>query len=263
MRRAIALLALLVVAIGAGRWFEARRPAPAARLGIVLIHGMGGSPQQFGQGLAARFEAAGYLVDRPEMCFSAARNFDKPFLDCLADIDAAIARLKARGAAQFVIAGQSLGASAALAYGARHEGLKGIVAMAPAPPPGIARRPEIAPELVRAQALVTAGHGDDKVDFTDLNVGVPFTVAMTPAIYLSFLAFEGPANLVANAVHLKAPVLWISGLRDPTQIPRSLGFDRAAPDPLDRYVEIDADHYGTPAASGEIIIGWLKELAKN
>ncbi len=263
MRRAFVLALVLILTMGGALWLEAPGPGPKApppRIGIVLIHGKQGSATQFGQGLATRFETAGYLVDRPDMCWSGTRIYDEPFLDCLHDIDASIERLKARGASQFVIAGQSLGASGALAFGARHDGLKGIIAMAPAPAPGVARRAEIAPELDRAKALAAAGHSDEKTEFNDLNVAVLFHVTTTPSIYQSFLAFDGPANLVANTIHLKAPVLWISGLRDPTQMPRNLGYDRAPPNKLNRYVEVEADHFGTPAASRDVILAWLKEI---
>ncbi len=263
MRRRLALLVLLLAVIAGGLWSETRwlRNTTAPVIGIVLLHGKQGDPAQFGRGLATAFEAAGFPVDRPEMCWSQRRIYDEAFLDCLNDIDAAFARLRQRGATAFVIVGQSLGGSAALAYGARHDGLKGIIALAPAPAPGIARRPEIAPEIERANALVAAGHGDDKESFTDLNVAVRFTVDTTARIYLSFLAIDGPANLVANAVHLKAPVLWVSGVQDPTQMPRSLGFDRAAPYALNRYVEVEADHFGTPAAARDTMLAWLKEVA--
>src|SRR5579862_4100985 len=100
------------------------------KTGIVLMHGKQGGPNQEELGgLHAALENAGYLVDMPEMCWSGSRIYDESYLDCFADIDAAIARLKAQGATQIVVAGHSLGGNAALGYGARHGGLKGIIAI--------------------------------------------------------------------------------------------------------------------------------------
>ena len=53
-------------------------------------------------------KSAGYLVDTPEMCWSRRRIYDRPFLDCLTEIDSAIGRLKGRGAGTIVSAGSSL-----------------------------------------------------------------------------------------------------------------------------------------------------------
>ncbi len=74
--------------------------AGAARgesLGVVMLHGKHGTPAQLQQ-LGAAVAAAGFAVERPEMCWSAARIYDESYLDCLADVDAVAARLKAAGA---------------------------------------------------------------------------------------------------------------------------------------------------------------------
>jgi hypothetical protein len=50
-------------------------------------------------------------VARPEalsVCWSRRRIYDRPFLDCLTEIDSAIGRLKGRGAGTIVSAGSSL-----------------------------------------------------------------------------------------------------------------------------------------------------------
>ncbi len=73
-------------------------PAYAAgQIGIVLLHGKTGMPGAMSN-LAGSLTAAGYLVDTPEMCWSKKRIFDKSFSDCLLEVDAAVARLKAKGA---------------------------------------------------------------------------------------------------------------------------------------------------------------------
>jgi pimeloyl-ACP methyl ester carboxylesterase len=49
-----------------------------------------------------------------------------------ADVDAAIARLRARGVTQIVVGGMSMGGNSALAYAATHPDVAGVIAMAPA-----------------------------------------------------------------------------------------------------------------------------------
>jgi pimeloyl-ACP methyl ester carboxylesterase len=80
-------------------------------------------------------QGAGYLVDTPEMCWSRRRIYDRPFLDCLTEIDSAIGRLKGHGTGRIVVAGMRQGGDAALAYGARRANLAGIIALAPAAAP--------------------------------------------------------------------------------------------------------------------------------
>ena len=71
-------------------------------VGVVMMHGKHGTPGQLQQ-LAGTVADAGFAVERPEMCWSAARIYDRTYLECFADIDAATARLKERGATAIVV----------------------------------------------------------------------------------------------------------------------------------------------------------------
>src|SRR5579883_314300 len=161
-------------------------PALAASdIGIVLMHGKQGSPDRAITGLASRLESAGYRVERPEMCFSGRRIYDLAYQDCFRDIHAAIAKLRSAGARRIVVAGQSLGGNMAIAYGATHSGLAGIMAFAPAgDSSGMLRNPVLAASIHQAQA---APDQSARMPFGDTNTGRPqFTVSTSPAIYLSF-----------------------------------------------------------------------------
>jgi len=239
-------------------------PARAAdRLGIVLVHGKGGTPQQFTP-MAKTLAAQGYLTEQPEMCWSRNRIYDRLYLDCLRDIDAAAGRLKVRGATAIVVLGMSLGGNAALAYGATRPALKGVIALAAAHAPEfISLRPEVAASLARARALIAAGQGNVKTTFTDINTltsSFNFSVSTTPNIWVSFFAPDSPAVMPANAARLTAPLLYVSATNDPTQRDREYIFARAPAHPLNRYVTVNADHIGTPAAAREAVMSWLKEL---
>jgi pimeloyl-ACP methyl ester carboxylesterase len=240
-------------------------PARATgKLGIVLIHGKQGNPTQLSDTVAA-LTHAGYLVDRPEMCWSHRRIYDRAYLDCLSEIDRAVEQLRKRGATEIVVAGQSLGGNAAIGYGARHPDIKGVIAFAPAHAPEfIAKRPEIAADIARARALIAKGEGDRRTTFNDANTSArgsfAIKVSATPRIYLSFYGSDSPAVMPANAARLKMPILLVSGSHDPTQRQAPFTFRRAPENPLNRFVKVNSDHPGTPEAGKAPMLAWLKEL---
>jgi dienelactone hydrolase len=112
-------------------------PAPEAlvdtggpKIGVVVLHGEGDDP--YGQTL--RFTRTlirdGFLTDSPEMPWSARRAYDAGLDGTVKEIDAAVTRLKSRGAQKIFVAGHSLGASAAVRY-ARLRRVDGLIALAP------------------------------------------------------------------------------------------------------------------------------------
>jgi dienelactone hydrolase len=239
--------------------------AQAQTVGIVLVHGKQGTPALF-ERMANGLESLGYLAERPEMCWSRQRIYDKEYLACLSELDAPIARLRARGATDIVIAGMSLGGNGVLGYGARHDGLKGIVAFAPAHAPEVlSRRPQIAESLEQARAMIAKGEGDMLATFNDTNTGqngfIEYTVNVTAKVYVSFFAPDSPAVMPVNAAKLKAPLLLISGTQDQSQRGARATFNAVPVNPLNRFVSVEATHMETPAKGREAMLAWLKELA--
>jgi hypothetical protein len=231
-------------------------------IGVVLMHGNTDSPDGTIAPLAAAIEGAGYLVERPEMCWSYRRRRDRPLLDCLAELEEPIARLTGRGARAIVVAGMSVGGAAALAFGARRSGLAGIIGLAANGSPERLVRlfPQIAESVTQARAMVAAGRGDERASFTDSNIRGPFPVNTTAAIYLSFFDPTGPANIPDNTSRLRAPLLWVAGDADRSQTGPGYAFSRAPANPMNRYVTVASDHLGTPAAAREVVLAWLREL---
>src|ERR1700730_948788 len=206
-------------------------------------------------------KSAGYLVDTPAMCWSRRRIYDRPFLDCLSEIDSAIGRLKGRGAGRIVIAGMSQGGDAALAHGARSAYLAGIIALAPAAAPerqiGL---PDIAQSVAQARALVAAGRGNETASFVDRNAGGAFSVSTTATIYLSYLDPQGPANMLDSVRKLHAPLLWVAGSADPSQTGADAESTQAPANALHRFVMFASAHLGTPNAARDVVLAWLPEL---
>lgn len=164
IRTLVAFLIALLLVTAPGYAFQ--------RFGIVLLHGKTGTPAQFAV-LADNLADLGYLVETPEMCWSASRIYDRSFTGCFEDIDAAIDRVNADGAEGIVVAGHSLGGVGALAYGASHDGLAGVIALAPAGDPvRFASVPAIALSMARARRAVAAGDGDTTITLDDFVLGM-------------------------------------------------------------------------------------------
>lgn len=235
----------------------------ATQLGVVLLHGKEGRPEQLVD-YTEELAKAGFDSERPEMCWSYRRIYDKAYLGCIEEIDAAVAKLRERGAKSIVVLGMSLGGNAALAYGARREGLKGIVAVVPAPAPEFLSNavPEINKSLRDARELIAAGKGDVRTELSDRNTGRPhFLVTTTPNIYLSFLAPDSPGVMPDNAAKLKAPVLIVSASFDPSQRSIPNVFARTPKHSMNRFVIFQTDHRGSLKEGRSTILQWIRELA--
>jgi hypothetical protein len=256
MSRLLAGLVTLAVVIGMAT------PVAAQKIGVVPMHGNTDSPDRSIALLAAAMEGAGYPVERPEMCWSYRRRRDRPLLDCLAELEAPIARLTSRGARAIVVAGMSQGGLGAIVFGARRSGLSGVIALAPngAPERLVNLFPQISESVARARAMVAERRGDERASFTDLNIRGPFSIETTPAIYLSFFDPAGPANMFDNISRLRAPLLWVAGTADRSQSGLEYAFMEAPTNPLNRYIIVAADHLGTPTAATEAVLAWLREL---
>lgn len=255
-RRLVFPLAALALAMlpGAGH--------ASSDIGVVVLHGTQGFG---GDHTTAPFlralQNAGYAVQAPTMCWSRTRNYDAPFPDCLRDIDTAIAALRAAGARRIVVAGQSMGGNAALAYGAQHPELAGVIALAPAAnPQQLVHNPGIVRSLAQAQQMVAAGQGNQRASFLDSNVGHTFTINTTAAIYVSFLEPGGPTDFPKLLPRIRVPVIWVAGSLDRLQERAPALFQTLPANPLNRFVQVNADHLGTPAAGTGAVLDWLKTL---
>lgn len=235
-------------------------------IGIVLMHGKGGQPGGPIAGLAHELGAQGAQVVMPRMPWSGSRgvaaSYDATYDEALAGIDAAVAQLRARGARKIVIAGQSLGANAAIGYAARRpSGLAGVIALAPGQTPDRMRKPDVLQAVAQAKQLVAAGQGSQRGVYPDGNQGQWSHVPATAAAWLSYNDPNGPAVMPKNAARISAPLLYVIGTSDPLyREGRGYIFGRARPNPKSRYIEISAGHFDTPDKARAEVIDWLKTL---
>jgi len=241
--------------------------ADAGTTGVLLLHGKTGMPSQM-MALAGALKSAGYIVGRPEMCWSKRRIYDHDLSGCLADIDSAIGRLKGEGATSVVLGGTSLGAMAALTYAATHDNLIGVVAIVPASDPlDPAPFPAFAASLKKARDLIKAGKGDEPTALTDIVTGgTDVALNVSPALFESFHGPDSPMSTVVNGLEkfalpkIRVPVLWVAGTRDPSQSIAPEAFTKIPANPLSKFVRIDADHAGASDAAGPAVTAWLATL---
>jgi len=236
-----------------------------SEVGVVLLHAKGSTPEWL-EDLAYKMKNKGFKVGTPELPWSRDRRYDKSYEDSMEEINAAVEKLKSSGVKKIIVAGQSMGANAALYYGTLNK-VDGIIAISPGHVPelrGFQRRLNGSPD--KAREMIEAGNGDKKESFTDINQSNSDTVYTTANIYDSYFNPEGSAVMSYNAANLQEgnPLLWIIGTRDKRMMKKGTeyAFDDARDNPMNKYIEIDgATHKNTPDKGANEIIAWIEAIA--
>lgn len=260
--RVIARLVLAVLAVAA--------PLPALAqsepIGIVIMHGKGGSPTKLVADLARTLEGKGYLVANLEMPWSGGRNYDVNVSRAEEEIEAAVASLRSKGAKKVFISGHSQGGMFAL-HLAGKQSVDGIIAIAPGG--NVANqvfREKLGDSVARARQLVAEGKGNEPVRLEDFEASRgTYPIVTIPAAYVTWFDPEGAMNAdrAARAANPQVPILWIVPKRDyPGLLKTTLPMFGTLPtNPLTRLYEPSSDHLGAPSASAEEIVRWTREVA--
>lgn len=256
-RVAVVLALVFVVAFG--------DPAFAAdRIGVVLMHGKGGRPTSSIDGLTSKLTAAGFLVATPEMPWSRGRIYDRDVPESMAEIDTAVAKLKAEGATRIVVGGHSMGANAAIRYATSRDGVAAVLAVAPGHNPGAPIfRKKLDKYVAEAREMVAAGKGEETLSAGDVNQGETAIRAVKARVYLSWFDPEGPASMLRNAARMKPGVAFycVIGEDDPFRPrAREVIFDRVPENPKNAFVVVPGGHKETPEIASDRIVAWLKAL---
>ncbi len=237
-------------------------------MGVVLLHGKGGSPGGLLSGLASALQGAGALVSMPAMPWHGSGGRPSGYLEsydqAMARIGGAAQQLQSRGAKKIVVGGHSFGANAAIGYAARRgETLAGVMALAAGHVPELPGfRKTVADSVARAKQLVAAGQGGTATTLTDTNQGTTFQVSARPSAYLSYFDPSGPAVMPRNAARMPSvPFLWVVGTSDAMyQRGESYAFARAPRHPKSKYLVVSAGHTDTPNVAREQVAAWLRTL---
>lgn len=265
--QSVVLIFLTVVAIVATLGVALR--GHHERLGIILLHGKFGTPDDQKSGLvfiARSLENAGHLVAVPAMPWGEGwEKISQDVPQVLETIDGLAASLRAAGASRIVIGGHSMGANVALAYAVTRRNVAGLVMAAPGHRPNdLALSDErMRTAIAQAQMLDQAGRGDEPFSGPDIPWGVQFTLLTRASIYFSWMDPQGLAAMNVQAPRLASsiPLLMVVGRRDSYfEQAEAAVYKPAARHPYSRYLPVGADHSTTALVSSMPIVQWIEGL---
>ena len=260
------LLALAVSVAGACTSLTASADTGGARIGIVIMHGKGGSPAKFVSDLASALERQGFLVANLEMPWSGRRGYDVDVSAEEKEVESALGSLRDKGAHKLFVAGHSQGGLFALYFGSKHAP-DGVIAIAPGGDvSSVLFRDKVGESVDLARKLIAEGKGQEKTRLSDYegSRGV-YPIVTTPAAYLSWFDPEGAMNQMAAIRNMSPdlPVLYIAPTGDSPGL-RKLKqkmFDALPKNPRTRLYEPDSSHLNAPTASIKEIVEWTTAVA--
>ncbi|MBI5110012.1 MAG: alpha/beta fold hydrolase [Rhodocyclales bacterium] len=241
-----------------------RAAPPVQEIGIVVMHGKGGSPGRFVNVLAEALEKEGFLVANIEMPWSARRHYDVELDAAVGEASRALDELRARGAKKLFVSGHSQGGIFALLYGARHK-VDGLVAIVPGGAVDVkVYLSTLGSDVARARQMIADGRGQEKAEFADYEASRGTNpVTTTASSYLSWFDPNGAhTSRVFSQVLPGVPVLHVSATRDYPGLLRFREQNHAAipAHPLKRMAVVDSDHLNAPAAAAPEVLRWVREV---
>lgn len=256
-----ALVLTVLVAV-----LPAAASAETPRVGIVLMHGKGGTPTRHVGYLASALAEKGYLVANLEMPWSQKRSYDADVAAAVSQVEAELDRLRTQGATRLFVAGHSQGGLFALYFGGRHA-VDGVIAIAPGGNVGSPTyREKLGASVAQARKLIAEGKGNDRASFLDFEGSRgTYAVVCTAADYLSWFDPEGAMNeaLALRHINPEVPVLFIVPKGDyPALQNAKPQFFAALPrNPLTKLYEPDSSHLDAATASVDEIERWTAAVA--
>ena len=237
--------------------------AASSEVGVVLMHGKWGSPQSMSS-LARDLESKGFLVSNAEMAWSGRRLYDVDYPTALKEVAQQVQQLRAKGAKRVVVAGQSIGSNAAVAYASSGFDLDGLVILSPGhfPEGGMGKR--LRSSVERARSMVAANRGADSESFDDINQGKQRSLKMRAVNYVSYFDPDGLGAITKNIKKLSkpVPVLLVIGTGDPFYPESKAMFNSAPANPASRYVALDTDHFNMPNVVAAELLKWLDSFVQ-
>jgi len=242
---------------------SAQPAAPA--IGVIVMHGKGGSPGGLVRTLAAGLEQKGYQVANLEMPWSGKRAYDKDVAAAEQEVSAALNELRGKGAKKLFVAGHSQGAVFALYYAGKQP-LDGLIIIAPGG--NVAThfyQQQVSSSVRRARSLVASGKGNEPGEFDEFEGGKTWSVRTTAATYFSWFDPDGAMNQEksSRALPKTLPVLHVAPMSDyPALLRAKQEMFGALPNhPLTRLYEPNSDHRNAPRDSVDEITRWTAEVA--
>lgn len=264
MKTLFAGLFLLLGVLG----LQSHALAGSNEIGVVILHGKGGSPNtKWIQPFADQFSAAGFQVANLEMPWSKQRRYDVNVAAALDEIDQAFRDLRAQGTTHSFIIGHSQGGLFALVY-AGHAEVDGVIAVAPGG--GVDSKKvmdEIRSQVAKAKKLIQQQADNTPEDFYEYEGSKgQIPIRTTPAIYFDWFSPKGEMRFskALPGVLPNTPVLYVSPTNDYTGLRKikQKNFNQLPRHPDNLLYEPDSDHLHAPLDSAEKIISWIQGIVK-
>jgi|ERR1043166_529300 alpha-beta hydrolase superfamily lysophospholipase len=259
-------LTLVLAILIAGVSLSSLAQAPSPKIGIVIMHGKGGSPSRHVTELASALEQKGYLVANLEMPWSGRRDYDVNVGAAVTQVESALGTLRSNGAQKLFVAGHSQGGLFALYLGGKQP-VDGIIAIAPGGDVSNAIfRSRLGASVDLARKLIADGKGEEMTRFSDFEGAKgTYPVLTTPSAYLSWFDPDGAMNQTTalKQVNPQVPVLFIAPTGDYPGLRKikDQSFSLLPGNPLNKLYEPDSSHLNAPSASRDEIVRWTTEVA--
>lgn len=236
------------------------------KIGIVIMHGKGGSPTKHVSDLASSLEAQGFLVANPEMPWSGRRDYDVNVGGAEREVESALSSLRDKGAQKLFVAGHSQGGLFALYFGGKHI-VDGVIAIAPGGHAGSPIfREKLGESVESARRAIAEGKGDEKTRLTDFEYSKgSYAITATPSSYLTWFDPEGAMNQTkaVRSISPSVPVLLIVPKNDYPGLlkVKQQTFDALPKNPRTKLYEPNSSHLNAPSASIKEIVEWMTTVA--
>jgi len=239
-----------------------------AKIGVVVMHGKGGSPTRFVSDLAAALKEQGYLVANLEMPWSGKRNYDVDVSAAENEVEAALSSLRNQGAIKLFVAGHSQGGLFTFHFGNKYI-VDGLIAIAPGGNTASKLFSDNLGAFVsKARALIAEGKGNEKTSLGDFESAKGSNSFMaTPTVYLTWFDPQGAMNewnAISNVLPA-TPVLYIAPKHDYPGLMK-IKNEMYSGLPKNKYTQLyepDCDHLKAPAVSANEIIAWTKIVSQS
>jgi len=266
-RRLFSFCALATFALAATFASPAANAQATPRIGIVLLHGKapGNAAAPHYSAFKAALEREGWLVVIPDMPWSRGRFLDGNWDKAMAEVGSHVKALRDQGATRIVVAGHSLGVPGALSYAARGGDTNALVLLAPGHVPKmfyeVSSNTTVRESVDEARALVTAGKGDERQRFRDINQGAVQPVVATAKDFLSYYDPASDAEMGNTAPRVPGgiPVFTAIGANDSLfKRVREYYVDKLPTNPKHLFLEVSGGHLDTPRIAADDAVKWIK-----
>ena len=233
-------------------------------IGIVFLHGKKGNPGlEHNSKFINKMRDAGYVVIAPIMPWAQKRGYEGRRTQGLEVINEAV---KLLGKSRVVVIGHSMGAIAALQYGAQGvpSAVVGLIAVAAGHDPNNAGKLRSLTEDASKSACTAmkSGKGTNKSDYPEMNMGKKYSINASAEYYCTYYNVNEYPDSMQIAGDIKTPTFILSGSAD--QLTHIFSHDEiyfSLPDnDLNHQETLPGKHKSVLFKNVDAIIGWIARL---